>query len=214
MIVVLDNRDSFVFNLARHFQLLGVEVLVLPSHTTTAADLARLLPAAVVISPGPCTPDDAGISLEVIRQLAGVVPILGVCLGHQSIGQVFGGKVVRAPRVMHGKTSKIFHDDRGLFAGVSLQGTVMAIRSESIRNYYGRDFSARQLVIEMAANNQGAGPLREILTRYGARAVAPPANMTQSPGYAPAQPPVSGGQLMAPPPNAPVQSQPLPPPRR
>ena len=107
-----------------------------------------------------------------------------------------------------------FAQSRGLFAGVSLQGTVMAIRSESIRNYYGRDYSARQLVIEMAANNPGAGPLREILTRYGARAVAPPANMTQSPGYAPAQPPVAGGQLVAPPPNAPVQSQSLPPPRR
>ena len=115
MIVVLDNRDSFVFNLARHFHLLGVDAVVVSSHAVTAVEILRLAPAAIVISPGPCTPSEAGISSEVIKTFGGRVPILGVCLGHQCIGEVYGGDVVRADRLMHGKTSPILHTGKGVF---------------------------------------------------------------------------------------------------
>jgi anthranilate/para-aminobenzoate synthase component II len=100
MIVVLDNRDSFVFNLARHFELLGVPTTVVPSHATTAADLAALAPRALVISPGPCSPAEAGCSMEAVRHLRGRVPILGVCLGHQAIAAALGGRIVRADRLV------------------------------------------------------------------------------------------------------------------
>jgi len=115
---VIDNYDSFTYNLVQYFGELGARVEVVRNDAITVDALAASPPDAIVISPGPCTPDDAGISMDVIRRLAGTLPILGVCLGHQCIGQVYGGKIVRAPRVMHGKTSKIFHDEKGLFAGV------------------------------------------------------------------------------------------------
>jgi anthranilate synthase/aminodeoxychorismate synthase-like glutamine amidotransferase len=118
MIVVLDNRDSFVFNLARHFELLGVDVLVVPSHAVTAADVLRLEPAAIVISPGPCSPAEAGCSVELVRAAAGRVPLLGVCLGHQVIAAALGGRVVRATRPVHGRTSEVHHDAVNLFAGI------------------------------------------------------------------------------------------------
>jgi anthranilate synthase/aminodeoxychorismate synthase-like glutamine amidotransferase len=117
MIVVLDNRDSFVFNLARHLRLLGVPVAVVPAHTTSVADLRRLRPAAVVISPGPCTPAEAGCSLDAVREFRGRLPILGVCLGHQAIAAALGGRIVRATPV-HGRTSEILHDSINLFAGI------------------------------------------------------------------------------------------------
>jgi anthranilate synthase/aminodeoxychorismate synthase-like glutamine amidotransferase len=117
-LLVIDNYDSFTYNLVQYFGELGARVAVVRNDALTVDQVAARAPGAIVISPGPCTPDDAGISMEVIRRLAGKTPILGVCLGHQCIGQVFGGKIVRAPRVMHGKTSKMFHDDRGLYAGV------------------------------------------------------------------------------------------------
>ena len=117
MIVVLDNRDSFVFNLARHLRLLGVPVAVVPAHTTSVADLRRLRPAALVISPGPCTPAEAGCSLDAVRELRGRLPILGVCLGHQAIAAALGGRIVRATPV-HGRTSEILHDSINLFAGI------------------------------------------------------------------------------------------------
>lgn len=117
MIVVLDNRDSFVFNLARHLRLLGVSVAVVPAHTTSVADLRRLRPAAVVISPGPCTPAEAGCSLEAVRAFRGHLPILGVCLGHQTIAAALGARIVRATP-MHGRTSGILHDSVNLFAGI------------------------------------------------------------------------------------------------
>ena len=119
MIVVLDNRDSFVFNLARYFHLLGTPTVVLSSHAVGVADLLRLAPQALVISPGPCTPKEAGISVEVIKQLGPVIPVFGVCLGHQSIGQAFGGHIVKARRVMHGKTSPIHHAGQGVFSGLT-----------------------------------------------------------------------------------------------
>ena len=118
MILVLDNRDSFVFNLARCIHLLGVEVRVVPSHGTTVADIGRLAPAALVVSPGPCTPAEAGCSVEAIRTLRGRVPVLGVCLGHQAIAAALGGRVIRAPEPVHGRTSAVHHDGTDLFAGV------------------------------------------------------------------------------------------------
>jgi anthranilate synthase/aminodeoxychorismate synthase-like glutamine amidotransferase len=118
MVVVIDNYDSFTYNLVQYLGELGEEVRVFRNDEISVDELVRLAPARIVISPGPCTPNEAGVSLDVVTRLAGKVPILGVCLGHQSIGQAFGGKVVRAREVVHGKTSRIFHDERGLFAGL------------------------------------------------------------------------------------------------
>jgi anthranilate synthase/aminodeoxychorismate synthase-like glutamine amidotransferase len=117
-LLLIDNYDSFTWNLAQYFGELGAEVTVERNDAITVDAIASRAPEVIVISPGPCTPNEAGISMDVIRRFAGVTPILGVCLGHQCIGQVFGGRIVRAPRVMHGKTSKIFHHETGLYAGV------------------------------------------------------------------------------------------------
>ena len=117
-LLLIDNYDSFTWNLAQYFGELGAEVMVERNDAISLDAIAQRAPAAIVISPGPCTPNEAGISMDVIQRFAGHVPLFGVCLGHQCIGQVFGGRIVRAPRVMHGKTSKIFHDEHGLFAGV------------------------------------------------------------------------------------------------
>ncbi len=119
MLVLIDNYDSFTYNLAQYLGELGAEVKVFRNDQITVEEIAKMQPAQIVISPGPCTPNEAGISLAVIRELSGKFPILGVCLGHQAIGHAFGGKVVRAARVMHGKTSAISHDERGLFAGIA-----------------------------------------------------------------------------------------------
>jgi anthranilate synthase/aminodeoxychorismate synthase-like glutamine amidotransferase len=116
MLLVIDNYDSFTYNLVQYLGELGETVRVVRNDELAAGDIAGLGPSHIVISPGPCTPNEAGISLETIRLYAGKIPIFGVCLGHQAIGQAFGGKVVRARQVMHGKTSKIFHDERGVFA--------------------------------------------------------------------------------------------------
>ena len=117
-ILLIDNYDSFTYNLAQYLGELRTEVQVERNDAITVDAIAARKPDAIVISPGPCTPNEAGISMDVIRTYAGQIPILGVCLGHQCIGQVFGGRIVRAPRIMHGKTSKIFHDEKGLFANV------------------------------------------------------------------------------------------------
>ena len=114
----IDNYDSFTWNLAQYFGELGADVSVERNDAISLDQIRERAPGAIVISPGPCTPNEAGISMDVIKTFAGSIPILGVCLGHQCIGQVFGGKVVRAPRIMHGKTSKIFHDENGLYLGV------------------------------------------------------------------------------------------------
>jgi anthranilate synthase component 2 len=118
MILVLDNYDSFTYNLVQYLGELGAEVKVVRNDELSVEQVEALAPERVVISPGPCTPNEAGISLALVARLAGKVPILGVCLGHQAIGQAFGGRVVRARQVMHGKVSRIRHDGRGVFAGV------------------------------------------------------------------------------------------------
>jgi anthranilate synthase component 2 len=119
VLLLIDNYDSFTYNLAQYLGELGAAVRVERNDALTVDEVEKLAPRRIVISPGPCTPNEAGISLELIAKLAGKVPILGVCLGHQAIGQAFGGKVVRAPRVMHGKTSPIEHDGAGLFRGIA-----------------------------------------------------------------------------------------------
>jgi anthranilate synthase/aminodeoxychorismate synthase-like glutamine amidotransferase len=114
----LDNYDSFTYNLVQYLGEMGQEVVVRRNDQTTPAEIERLKPSHILISPGPCTPQDAGISIELIRHFAGKVPVLGVCLGHQAIGAAFGGNVVRAAHLMHGKTSQVEHDGRTLFLGV------------------------------------------------------------------------------------------------
>jgi len=119
VLLMLDNYDSFTYNLVRYFRELGAEVVVYRNDEISLAEIEQLAPSHIVISPGPCTPDEAGISMAAIAHFAGKIPLLGVCLGHQSIGQVFGGKVVRAEKVMHGKTSMVSHEQAGVFAGLT-----------------------------------------------------------------------------------------------
>ena len=130
MIAVIDNYDSFTYNLVQYLGELGAEVSVFRNDEVSIEEIESLRPERVVLSPGPCTPNEAGITLGLIAKLAGKVPLLGVCLGHQAIGQAFGGKVVRAQRVMHGKNSTVRHDGRGVFAG--LPGAFSATRYHSL----------------------------------------------------------------------------------
>jgi len=118
MIAMIDNYDSFTYNLVQYLGELGAEVRVFRNDEITAQELKEMRPSHVVISPGPCAPDQAGVTLQAISLLGGRVPVLGVCLGHQAIGQAFGGKVVRARQVMHGKVSRIQHDGKGVFRGL------------------------------------------------------------------------------------------------
>jgi anthranilate synthase/aminodeoxychorismate synthase-like glutamine amidotransferase len=117
-VLVIDNYDSFTFNLVQYLGELGTRTRVVYSDAIDVAGIRALAPDGLLVSPGPCTPNEAGVSLEAVRALAGAMPVLGVCLGHQAIGQAFGGRVVRAERLMHGKTSPIEHDGRGLFEGL------------------------------------------------------------------------------------------------
>jgi len=118
MIVMIDNYDSFTYNLVQYLGEMGEDLRVFRNDEITVEEVAALEPDHVIVSPGPCTPNEAGISVPLIRELAGKVPILGVCLGHQSIGQAFGGEIVRAERLMHGKTSPVFHQSQGVFEGL------------------------------------------------------------------------------------------------
>ncbi|OGI39150.1 MAG: anthranilate/aminodeoxychorismate synthase component II [Candidatus Muproteobacteria bacterium RBG_16_62_13] len=118
MLLMIDNYDSFTYNLVQYFGELGQDVRVFRNDQITVAEIEKLKPDHIVISPGPCTPNEAGVSVETIQKLAGQIPILGVCLGHQSIGQAFGGKIVRAKKLMHGKTSMIHHQGQGVFQGL------------------------------------------------------------------------------------------------
>ena len=119
MLLMIDNYDSFTYNVVQYLGELGADVQVHRNDEITIEQIHALKPEKIVISPGPCTPNEAGISMEVIKTFAGKLPILGICLGHQSIGQVFGAKIVRAGQVMHGKTSMIHHSDAGVFKGLS-----------------------------------------------------------------------------------------------
>ncbi len=118
MLLMIDNYDSFTYNLVQYFGELGQDMKVYRNDKITTAEIERMEPDRIVISPGPCTPKEAGISIDVIRHFAGKVPMLGVCLGHQSIGEAFGGEVIRAPYLMHGKTSMIRHDGKTIFSGL------------------------------------------------------------------------------------------------
>lgn len=125
MLLMIDNYDSFTYNVVQYLAELGADVQVYRNDEITVAEIEALKPERLVISPGPCTPNEAGISMEAIRHFAGKLPILGICLGHQAIGQVYGGNIIRAGRVMHGKVSPVFHEDSGVFRGLSnpLQAT-------------------------------------------------------------------------------------------
>jgi anthranilate synthase component II len=130
MILMIDNYDSFTYNVVQYLGELKADVKVVRNDEITVQDIARLAPEKIVISPGPCTPNEAGISVETIKTFAGKIPLLGICLGHQSIGQAFGGKVIRAPQVMHGKTSPVYHADKGVFTG--LKNPLQATRYHSL----------------------------------------------------------------------------------
>ncbi|MGM0768695.1 MAG: aminodeoxychorismate/anthranilate synthase component II [Pseudomonadota bacterium] len=125
MLLMIDNYDSFTYNVVQYLAELGADVQVYRNDEITVAEIEALKPERLVISPGPCTPNEAGISMDAIRHFAGKLPILGICLGHQAIGQVYGGDIIRAGRVMHGKVSPVFHEDSGVFRGLSnpLQAT-------------------------------------------------------------------------------------------
>lgn len=130
MILMIDNYDSFTFNVVLYLGELQADVKVVRNDEITVDDIARMAPEKIVISPGPCTPNEAGISVETIKTFAGRIPLLGICLGHQSIGQAFGGKIIRAPQVMHGKTSPVYHADKGVFTG--LKNPLQATRYHSL----------------------------------------------------------------------------------
>lgn len=130
MILMIDNYDSFTYNLVQYFGELGADVKVVRNDEITVEEIAALSPEKIVLSPGPCTPSEAGVSIDTIKTFAGKIPLLGVCLGHQSIGQALGGKVIRAPFVMHGKTSPVYHNNKGVFAG--LKNPFQATRYHSL----------------------------------------------------------------------------------
>ena len=132
MILMLDNYDSFTYNLVQYLGELGAAVRVVRNDEMTIAQIEALAPAKIVISPGPCSPNEAGVSLEVIRTFAGRIPILGVCLGHQAIGQAFGGAVVHAKELMHGKTSPVTHTGEGVFAGLPTPFTATRYHSLAV----------------------------------------------------------------------------------
>ncbi|TAK90403.1 MAG: aminodeoxychorismate/anthranilate synthase component II [Burkholderiaceae bacterium] len=132
MLLMIDNYDSFTYNLVQYFGELGEDVRVYRNDEITLEEIEQLKPTRIVVSPGPCTPNEAGISVPLLKHFAGKLPILGVCLGHQSIGAAFGGKVVRAQQVMHGKTSPIHHTGQGVFAGIPNPFTVIRYHSLAI----------------------------------------------------------------------------------
>ena len=129
MILVIDNYDSFTYNLVQYLGELGADVVVRRNDAISVDEIGELAPSAIVISPGPCTPKEAGVTVETIRRWGSTIPILGVCLGHQAIGEAYGGEVVRAERVMHGKTSQVCHDGTGIFAGLPSPMEVMRYHS-------------------------------------------------------------------------------------
>lgn len=129
MLLMIDNYDSFTYNVVQYLGELGADVKVVRNDELTVAEIEALTPERIVVSPGPCTPNEAGVSVPVLKHFAGKLPILGICLGHQSIGQAFGGDVVRARQVMHGKTSPVYHEGLGVFAGLNNPLTVTRYHS-------------------------------------------------------------------------------------
>ncbi|MEY4588549.1 MAG: hypothetical protein RL497_625 [Pseudomonadota bacterium] len=154
---MLDNYDSFTYNLVHYIQELGFEVRVVANDAVSVADIHALAPSHIVISPGPCTPDDAGITLAAIKQYAGRIPILGVCLGHQAIGQVFGGCVIRAPKPVHGKISRVQHNGQGVFA--HLPSPFNAVRYHSLM----LDWETLPAELEVSAWTQEPGEEKVIM---------------------------------------------------
>jgi len=130
VVLMIDNYDSFTYNLVQYLGELGAELEVYRNDKITVKEIVKMRPEKIVLSPGPCTPNEAGICIELINELSGKIPILGVCLGHQSIGQAFGGKIIRAPKLFHGKTSSINHDGKGVFSNIKTPFT--AIRYHSL----------------------------------------------------------------------------------
>ena len=157
MVLVIDNYDSFTYNLVQYLLELGEEVIVHRNDEISLDRIREANPQQIVISPGPCTPNEAGISVDCIKEFGSSIPILGVCLGHQSIAQAFGGKIVRANKVMHGKTSSIKHDSRGVFA--NLEGSFIATR------YHSLVVEERSLpdCLEVSAWSNDEGSLKEIM---------------------------------------------------
>ena len=182
MILILDNRDSFVWNLARYFDLLGVQTIVCPSHATDVPHLRGLAPEALVISPGPCTPDEAGCSLDAVRAFRGSVPVLGVCLGHQVIAAAMGGRIIRAPQPIHGQTSPVHHDGINLFAGIpnpmiAARYHSLVVDPQSLPTGLGvtaRDESGTIMAIEHSADRLFGVQFHpeSILTQHGFRLLA------------------------------------------
>ena len=157
-ILVIDNYDSFTFNLVQYLGELGEDVRVARNDALGVDEIRKLAPNRIVISPGPGTPDEAGVTLALIEKLGGQIPILGVCLGHQSIGQAFGGRVIRAPQIMHGKTSPIHHNGRGVFAGLSNPFTATRYHSLVVEK------SSLPACLEVTAWTQNAdGSIDEIM---------------------------------------------------
>ena len=158
MLLMIDNYDSFTFNLVQYLGELGEEVRVARNDALSVADIRKLAPERIVISPGPGTPDEAGVTLALIEKLGGEIPILGVCLGHQSIGQAFGGRVIRAPQIMHGKTSPIHHNGKGVFAGLNNPFTATRYHSLVVEK------SSLPTCLEVTAWTQNAdGSIDEIM---------------------------------------------------
>ncbi|CRL61058.1 aminodeoxychorismate synthase component II [Proteus vulgaris] len=157
MLLLIDNYDSFTYNLYQYFCELGAEVVVKRNDEIELKEIEKMMPAHLVISPGPCTPDEAGISLEAIQRFAGEIPILGVCLGHQAIGQAFGASVIRAREVMHGKNSLIHHNQQGVFKGLN--------RPLSVTRYHSLVIDATTLPVpfEVTAWSQHDGNVDEIM---------------------------------------------------
>ncbi len=157
MVLVIDNYDSFTYNLVQYLLELGEEVIVHRNDEISLDRIREANPQQIVISPGPCTPNEAGISVDCIKEFGSSIPILGVCLGHQSIAQAFGGKIVRANKVMHGKTSSIKHDSRGVFA--NLEGSFVATRYHSLVV----EDSSLPDCLEVSAWSNDEGSLKEIM---------------------------------------------------
>ena len=159
MLLLIDNYDSFTYNLAQYLGELGADVAVYRNDAITVSEIDAWQPAQIVISPGPCTPSEAGISIETVRRFAGRIPILGVCLGHQAIGQAFGGRIVRARAVMHGKLSAVAHDGRGVFAGLPSPLTVTRYHSLAIER------ASLPSCLEVTATSDGDGEIMGVRHR-------------------------------------------------